>query len=84
MKQIPQKGFALVTGGASGHRIGHLRKITLPPVIRTIIIGRDQQKLESAKARFRPRLCHIIQKDLNDLAAIPVMVKKRSSTTTAY
>src|SRR6202000_2249099 len=41
--------------------------------IRTIIIGRDTQKLNAA-ARQLGENCHPISQDLNDLAAIPDLI----------
>ena len=73
MKTNPAERIALVTGGASG--IGLAISATFVGAgIRTIIIGRDQQKLETVKEELGP-LCHTIQKDLTDLAAIPGLVK---------
>jgi NAD(P)-dependent dehydrogenase (short-subunit alcohol dehydrogenase family) len=74
MKTNPAERIALVTGGASG--IGLAISATfIAAGIRTIIIGRDQQKLETAKKDLGP-LCHTIQKDLNDLAGIRGLVKQ--------
>lgn len=73
MKTNPAEKIALVTGGASGIGLSISAKF-VQSGIRTIIIGRDQQKLDAAKTQLGP-LCHTFQKDLNDLAAIPGLVK---------
>jgi NAD(P)-dependent dehydrogenase (short-subunit alcohol dehydrogenase family) len=73
MKTNPAVRIALVTGGASGIGFAIAAKF-IQSGIRTIIIGRDQQKLDAAKMELGPD-CHSIQKDLNDLAAIPALVK---------
>ncbi len=73
MKTNPAERIALVTGGASGIGLA-ISANFIRAGIRTIIIGRDQQKLDTAKTELGP-LCHTIQKDLNDLAAIPGLVK---------
>ena len=69
MKTNPAVRIALVTGGASGIGFAIAAKF-IQSGIRTIIVGRDQQKLDAAKMELGPD-CHAIQKDLNDLAAIP-------------
>jgi NAD(P)-dependent dehydrogenase (short-subunit alcohol dehydrogenase family) len=73
MKTNPAERIALVTGGASGIGLA-ISASFIQAGIRTVIIGRDQQKLETAKAELGP-LCHTIQKDLNDLSGIPALVK---------
>ncbi len=63
----------MVTGGASGIGSSISSKF-VGSGIRTIIVGRDQQKLDTTRTRMG-QLCHTIQKDLNDLATIPSLVK---------
>jgi NAD(P)-dependent dehydrogenase (short-subunit alcohol dehydrogenase family) len=74
MKTNPAEKIALVTGGASGIGLA-ISANFIRAGIRTIIVGRDQQKLDTAKAELGP-LCHSIRKDLNDLSAIPGLVKE--------
>ena len=73
MKTNPAERIALVTGGASGIGLAISAKF-VQAGIRTIIVGRDQQKLEAATAALGPG-CYAVQKDLNELAAIPGLVR---------
>lgn len=65
---------AIVTGGGSGLGLGIATKFTQNG-IRTVIVGRDSVKLDSAKVQLGenafPMVC-----DLSDLAAIPALVEK--------
>jgi len=63
---------AIVTGGGSGLGYAIVEKF-VQQGIRTIIIGRDQQKLDAAKEAFG-ELCSCISFDLSDLAQIPQLV----------
>jgi NAD(P)-dependent dehydrogenase (short-subunit alcohol dehydrogenase family) len=74
MKTNPAERIALVTGGASGIGLAISAKFVQAGV-RTIIIGRDQQKLDAAKAELGAN-CYTLRNDLNELAAIPGLVKK--------
>jgi NAD(P)-dependent dehydrogenase (short-subunit alcohol dehydrogenase family) len=74
MKTNPAERIALVTGGASGIGLAISAKFVQAGV-RTIIIGRDQQKLDAAKAELGAG-CYTLRNDLNELAAIPGLVKK--------
>ena len=65
--------IALITGGGSGIGFAIAAKFVTAG-IRTIIVGRDQQKLSAAAERLGP-LCHPVSADLNDLAAIPALVR---------
>jgi len=65
---------AIVTGGGSGIGFAIAEKFVQNNIL-TIIIGRDQQKLESAKSKLG-ELCQPISGDLNDLNEIPKMVSK--------
>jgi len=65
---------AIVTGGGSGLGLAIAEKFTQNG-IRTIIVGRDQEKLNMARARLG-EYASAIPCDLSDLAAIPALVKK--------
>ncbi len=72
--QTPQHKIAIVTGGGSGIGLAITEKF-IQSGIHTIIVGRDQQKLENAKEKLGNR-CECIAFDLNDLKAIPQLVKQ--------
>ncbi len=63
---------AIVTGGASGIGLAIAEKLVAEK-IHTIIISRDQKKLDDAKKRFGA-FCHAISFDLNNLEDIPKLV----------
>lgn len=63
---------AIVTGGGSGIGLAIAAKF-VQAGIQTVIIGRDEEKLNSAKEQLGP-LCQAIAQDLNDLAAIPALI----------
>mgnify|MGYP001550638185 FL=1 len=69
-KQI--QPLALVTGGGSGIGLAIARKFT-ENGIRTIILGRDREKLVMAKKLLGP-LCEEIQSDLDQLSTLPGLV----------
>lgn len=69
---------AIVTGGASGIGLAIAEKFVQND-IRTIIIGRDRQKLKEAKQKLG-ELCDIISFDLNNLDKIPGLVKEISDS----
>lgn len=68
----PQK-IAIVTGGGSGIGLAIAQKFVANQIF-TIIVGRDIEKLEKAKASLG-ELCTAISFDLNDLAQIPALVE---------
>ncbi len=72
--EIKQEKIAIVTGGGSGIGLAIAEKFVSNNYT-TVIVGRDQQKLDNAKQQLGER-CVPISCDLNDLAAIPAMVKK--------
>jgi NAD(P)-dependent dehydrogenase (short-subunit alcohol dehydrogenase family) len=74
MKAGSKKKVAIVTGGGSGIGLAIAEKF-IKNGITTIIIGRNKQKLKSAKEKFG-ELCKTISFDLNDLASIPALIKK--------
>lgn len=68
-----ERKTAIVTGGASGLGLAIAEKF-VNSNIRTIIIGRDEQKLASAKAKLGD-LCFPLAFDLNYLNGIPALVE---------
>jgi NAD(P)-dependent dehydrogenase (short-subunit alcohol dehydrogenase family) len=64
--------IAIVTGGASGIGFAITEKF-IQNNIRTIVIGRDIQKLNTAREKLGS-LCEIISYDLNVLPGIPQLV----------
>jgi NAD(P)-dependent dehydrogenase (short-subunit alcohol dehydrogenase family) len=74
MKIPVQNKLAMVTGGASG--IGYaITEKFVNCGIHTVIIGRNQQKLNKAKEQLG-KLCIPVCFDLNDLKSIPKQVKQ--------
>lgn len=71
--QIDQK-VAVVTGGASGLGLSIAGKL-VEHQIRTILIGRDQKKLQQAKESLGG-LCDILRFDLTKLDLIPGLVRE--------
>ncbi len=74
MKINGQSKLAIVTGGGSGIGYAITEKFT-GAGIRTVIIGRDQQKLKKAKENLG-KLCIPVCFDLTDLKSIPDQVKQ--------
>lgn len=66
--------LAIVTGGGSGLGLAITEKF-VQHNIRTVIIGRDTQKLNAAREKLGP-LCIPVAGDLSDLAAIPALVQR--------
>lgn len=64
---------AIVTGGASGIGLAIARKFT-ERKIQTILIGRDEKKLEEAKQALGT-YAHTVPFDLTNLAHLPVLVQ---------
>jgi NAD(P)-dependent dehydrogenase (short-subunit alcohol dehydrogenase family) len=71
MSSQPTK-IAVVTGGGSGIGLAIAQKFT-ENGITTIVVGRDRQKLDSAKEQLGA-LCKPFPCDLSDLAGIPKLV----------
>jgi NAD(P)-dependent dehydrogenase (short-subunit alcohol dehydrogenase family) len=69
---MSENKVAIVTGGGSGIGLAIAEKF-ITNNITTIIIGRDEQKLNAAKERLGS-LCVPISFDLNELAGIPSLV----------
>jgi len=74
MQTAHKEKVAIITGGGSGIGLAIAEKF-VQHNIRTIIIGRDEQKLEAAATRLG-ELCIPICLDLNDLQAIPGLVQQ--------
>ena len=74
METHKQQKIALVTGGGSGLGLAIAEKF-VKNNIRTVIVGRDGKKLSHA-AESLGSLCIPITCDLNDLTAIPALVKQ--------
>jgi NAD(P)-dependent dehydrogenase (short-subunit alcohol dehydrogenase family) len=69
--------IAIVTGGASGLGLATSQKF-VKEGIKTIIIGRNQKKLEDVKSELG-ELAHIISFDLSDLEKIPELIESIKS-----
>ena len=65
---------AMVTGGGSGIGLAIAGKFVANNIL-TIIVGRDEQKLNAAKERLG-NLCIPISNDLNDLSGIPKLIEQ--------
>ena len=74
MKTGNQDKVAIVTGGGSGIGLAITEKF-VSAGIKTIIVGRDQQKLDHAKEKFG-QLCIPVRSDLASLDSIPALVEK--------
>lgn len=66
--------LAIVTGGGSGIGLAIAEKF-VQHNIRTVIIGRDTNKLNSAREKLG-QLCLPVAADLSDLAAIPALAER--------
>lgn len=73
MKSVNQNKIAIVTGGGSGIGFAIAQKFT-ENSIKTIIVGRDKQKLKHAKEKLG-ELCMPCALDLADLSAIPFFIE---------
>lgn len=74
MKKNDSEKIAIVTGGASGIGFAIAEKF-VKNNIKTIIIGRKQEKLNTAKEKLGA-LCETVSFDLNELSEIPALIKK--------
>lgn len=68
------KRVAIVTGGGSGIGLAITEKF-IASGIHTIIVGRDEKKLQAAKTQLGD-LCYPINHDVSDLPTIPSLIKK--------
>lgn len=67
-----QQKIAIITGGGSGIGLAIAEKF-VQAGIRTVIVGRDKQKLQTAKEKLG-ELCEPVANDLANLAGIPALV----------
>ena len=72
MQTDNQNKIAIVTGGGSGIGFAIAERF-VQNKIRTVIIGRDKKKLNSAQEKLG-ELCEPFPCDLNDLRSIPKLV----------
>lgn len=66
--------MAIVTGGGSGIGLAIAKKFT-EQNISTVIVGRDEKKLQAAKEQLGA-MCYPFALDLSDLTQIPAFVEK--------
>ncbi|WP_276484917.1 SDR family NAD(P)-dependent oxidoreductase [Paraflavitalea pollutisoli] len=74
METTKQQQLAIITGGGSGIGLAIAQKFVDAGIL-TIIVGRDQEKLNQAQATLGS-LCIPLQCDLTNLAAIPALVQQ--------
>jgi NAD(P)-dependent dehydrogenase (short-subunit alcohol dehydrogenase family) len=72
--QHVQERIAIVTGGASGLGLATSQKF-IEKGIKTIIIGRNKQKLAQAKSMLG-ELAICLEFDINDLSSIPLLIQQ--------
>ncbi len=65
---------AIITGGASGIGLA-IAGTFVKNKIRTIVIGRDENKLAAAKEQLGA-LCETVRYDLNEIGGIPKLVEE--------
>jgi NAD(P)-dependent dehydrogenase (short-subunit alcohol dehydrogenase family) len=71
---MSENKVAIVTGGGSGIGLAIAERFVANSIT-TIIVGRDEQKLDAAKERLG-NLCVPISFDLNELSGIPSLVER--------
>jgi NAD(P)-dependent dehydrogenase (short-subunit alcohol dehydrogenase family) len=74
MKKEDNKKVAIITGGGSGIGLAIAEKF-VSAGIQTVIVGRDEQKLNTAKAQLG-ELCYPMPCDISNLSSIPSFVEK--------
>lgn len=74
MKDMHSNKIAVITGGGSGIGFAIAKKF-VDNGIRTIIVGRDENKLKAAKEKLG-ELCVSLSCDLNNLPSIPALVNR--------
>jgi len=73
MNTLQHERVALITGGASGIGLAIAEEFVRKNIL-TVIVGRDQDKLDAACKKLGA-LCHTVSQDLNELSSIPAMVQ---------
>jgi NAD(P)-dependent dehydrogenase (short-subunit alcohol dehydrogenase family) len=73
MNNISTQRIAIITGGGSGIGLAIAEKFVQSGIL-TLIIGRDLHKLEAARMQLGD-LCQPLCQDLNDLDALPGLVR---------
>jgi NAD(P)-dependent dehydrogenase (short-subunit alcohol dehydrogenase family) len=71
---LQTKKIAIITGGGSGIGLAIAEKFAQAGIT-TIIIGRDEEKLNAAQRQLGDH-CHPIVHDLNDLPSLPGLVQQ--------
>lgn len=71
---MENKRIAIITGGGSGIGLAIAEKFTAEG-IRTIIVGRDEKKLNTAKEQLGKN-CFAMSCDLSNLSSIPSFIEK--------
>jgi NAD(P)-dependent dehydrogenase (short-subunit alcohol dehydrogenase family) len=74
MSTSNQKRVSIVTGGGSGIGLAIAEKFTKSGIA-TIIVGRNEEKLEKASARLG-ECCYPMICDVSNLASIPALIEK--------
>jgi NAD(P)-dependent dehydrogenase (short-subunit alcohol dehydrogenase family) len=73
MEARAQRKVAIVTGGGSGIGFAIAEKF-IADGIHTIIVGRDEKKLDGAKDKLG-ELCHAMRCDVSNLKSIPALIE---------
>jgi NAD(P)-dependent dehydrogenase (short-subunit alcohol dehydrogenase family) len=74
MNKAKEKKVALITGGGSGIGLAIAMKFVQNDIL-TLIVGRNQQKLNAARAKLG-ELCRPYCLDLDDLSSIPKFIRQ--------
>jgi NAD(P)-dependent dehydrogenase (short-subunit alcohol dehydrogenase family) len=74
MQTASPNKVAIVTGGGGGIGLAIAEKFVRHNIL-TVIIGRNQEKLNAAGAELGP-LCHPVCQDLDDLSSLPGLVQQ--------
>ena len=74
MKKEENKKVAIVTGGGSGIGLAIAERFIAAGIL-TIIVGRDEKKLNDAKEQLG-NLCYPMTCDVSNLSSLPVFIEK--------
>jgi NAD(P)-dependent dehydrogenase (short-subunit alcohol dehydrogenase family) len=77
MQTVHSNKVAVVTGGGGGIGLAIAEKFVQHDIL-TVIIGRDQEKLNAACRQLGP-LCHSICQDLSNLSSLPGLVQQMAA-----